>query len=88
VRICSNCALFGKHRGHDIREEPDVVAEITERTELLIEMYQIVEQLRCNPIQRSEVEQLSAEYRSKSKRLQALIKDKFSAMEAQLRVSQ
>lgn len=53
VRICSNCALFGKHRGHDIREEPDVVAEITERTELLIEMYQIVEQLRCNPIQRS-----------------------------------
>ena len=65
-----------------------MVAEITERTELLIEMYQIVEQLRCNPIQRSEVEQLSAEYRSKSKRLQALIKDKFSAMEAQLRVSQ
>ena len=38
-RICHNCALFGTHKGHDIRMEPEVVQEITARTECLIEMY-------------------------------------------------
>ena len=28
-RICSNCALFGAHKGHDIRMEAEVVNEIT-----------------------------------------------------------
>jgi hypothetical protein len=27
-RICSNCALFGYHRNHDIRMEPEVLQEI------------------------------------------------------------
>lgn len=42
-RICSNCALFGSHKNHDIRMEHEVVSEITTRTELLITMYQIIE---------------------------------------------
>lgn len=43
-RICSNCALFGNHRNHDIRMEQDVLDEINIRTECLMEMFQIVEQ--------------------------------------------
>ena len=39
VRICSNCGLFGDHKNHDIRNESDVVNEITIRTDLLIEMF-------------------------------------------------
>jgi hypothetical protein len=27
-RICSNCALFGKHKNHDVRMETDVIHEI------------------------------------------------------------
>jgi hypothetical protein len=42
-RICSNCALFGQHKPHDIRMEQDVLDEINTRTECLMEMYQIVE---------------------------------------------
>ena len=38
-RICSNCALFGAHKGHDIRMENEVVSEITLRTELLMQIY-------------------------------------------------
>jgi hypothetical protein len=38
-RICSNCALFGKHKPHDIRLEQDVLDEINIRTECLMEMY-------------------------------------------------
>lgn len=44
-RVCANCALFGEHKGHDVRMEHEVVAEITERTELLMTMYTIVEDL-------------------------------------------
>jgi hypothetical protein len=43
-RICSNCALFGNHKNHDIRMETEVVEEINIRTECLMEMYQIVAQ--------------------------------------------
>ena len=39
MRICSTCALFGQHKGHDVRMEQEVVNELTVRTELLIEMY-------------------------------------------------
>lgn len=38
-RICSNCALFGNHKNHDIRMEADVLTEIEVRTECLMEMY-------------------------------------------------
>ena len=43
-RICSNCALFGNHKHHDIRMEQDVLDEINIRTECLIEMFYIVAQ--------------------------------------------
>ena len=43
VRICSNCALFGKHKNHDVRMEADVMEEIRIRTECLIEMYDLIE---------------------------------------------
>lgn len=36
ARICTNCALFGQHKGHDVRMESEVVDEITVRTEVLI----------------------------------------------------
>ena len=42
MRICSTCALFGSHKGHDVRMEHEVVGELAVRTELLIQMYQIV----------------------------------------------
>ena len=38
-RICSNCALFGNHKPHDIRMEQDVLDEINLRTECLMEMF-------------------------------------------------
>lgn len=43
-RICSNCALFGAHKNHDVRMETEVLREIQLRTELLMEMYEIMEQ--------------------------------------------
>ena len=43
TRICSQCALFGKHRGHDVRMEEEVAKEISLKVEVLMEMYQAME---------------------------------------------
>ena len=39
MRICSTCALFGFHKGHDVRMADDVIKELDLRTEYLISMY-------------------------------------------------
>jgi hypothetical protein len=69
VRICSNCALFGSHKGHDIRMEPEVVGEIEYRTELLITMYQIVDDLGKNRIDQRQVEKLTKDFKLKQEKL-------------------
>ena len=38
-RICSNCALFGVHKGHDIKEETAVLEEIALRAEALTHLF-------------------------------------------------
>jgi len=50
MRICANCALFGSHKNHDIRQESDVVNEITLRTEMVIQMYEMMEHSTENRI--------------------------------------
>jgi hypothetical protein len=40
MRICSQCALFGQHKGHDVRMEDDVQKEISLKVEVIMEMYQ------------------------------------------------
>ena len=50
MRICTNCALFGSHKNHDIRMENEVVNEITLRTELLIQLFQLVQESSENRI--------------------------------------
>lgn len=39
-KICHNCALFGEHKGHDIREEDEAMKEVIVRTEVLMEMFE------------------------------------------------
>lgn len=63
MRICANCALFGDHKGHDVRMETEVINEITSRTELLMTMYQIVEDLGENKIDQRSVEKLDKEFK-------------------------
>ena len=43
VKICANCALFGRHKGHNVRAEDEVMREVTIRAECLLEMLQIIE---------------------------------------------
>lgn len=38
-RVCAQCALFGQHKGHDIRQEEDVVKEVALKVDVLMDMY-------------------------------------------------
>ena len=62
VRVCANCALFGEHKGHEVRQEDEVIDEITRTGELLMTMYQVVEDLGQNKINQSQVEKLSKDF--------------------------
>lgn len=42
-KICHNCALFGEHKGHDIKEFEEAMKEVVVRTELLMEMFEQIE---------------------------------------------
>ena len=38
-QVCHTCALFGAHKGHDVREHVETRNEVQLRTEVLMEMY-------------------------------------------------
>ena len=43
VKLCTNCALFGEHKSHDIRNEEDVFFELCTKAEILLETFEIID---------------------------------------------
>jgi hypothetical protein len=43
MRICTQCALFGDHKGHEVRLEEDIRQEIAIKVEVIMEMYKAME---------------------------------------------
>ena len=43
VKICTNCALFGDHKSHDIRNVEDVFLELCTKAEILLETFEIID---------------------------------------------
>lgn len=68
-RICSNCALFGNHKSHDIRMEQDVLEEINIRTECLMEMYQHLAQAATEKPDETQVNLIYDQFKVKSQEL-------------------
>lgn len=48
TRICTNCALFGMHKNHNIKPEQEVLIEITNRAESLCSLFQQISQNQKN----------------------------------------
>jgi hypothetical protein len=46
-RICSNCALFGEHKNHEIINEDEIYTEIFQNAEQLFESYQRLNRQIC-----------------------------------------
>ena len=64
-RTCSNCALFGAHKGHDVRPEQEVLDQINLRTECLMEMYQMMESGFAEKPNEMEVNSLNLNFKKK-----------------------
>lgn len=88
MRICSTCALFGAHKGHDVRMEHEVVGELAVRTELLIQMYQIVDDISQNRVDQAQVNQMNTEFRQKSNELRSNLKEKFNELKMILKIQE
>ena len=86
MRICSTCALFGQHKGHDVRMEHEVVNELTIRTELLIQMYQIVDDISKDRVDQVVVTQMAADFKKKSAELRGSLKEKFNELKTILKI--
>ena len=79
-RICASCALFGAHKGHDVRPEQEVIEQINLRTECLMEMYQMMETALSEKPNEKEVQSLTENFRQKAEEMRRSLKDKFKEM--------
>ena len=73
-RICSNCALFGNHRGHDIKEEAMVLDEINIRQEALSELYKLVHTSASTKPDEQLVSQINVTFKKKAVDLKKKLK--------------
>lgn len=77
VRIWTNWALFGDHKNHDIRQEDEVIKEIALRTELLIDIYELIEQNKNNLGDQKEIDDLYNQFMTKQIALKKHVANKF-----------
>lgn len=84
VRICTNWALFGTHKSHDIREEQELLQEITLRAELLLDIYQLIEQNRSNLGDQNDVDELYNQFMVKQISLKKDVTNKFKEINNEL----
>lgn len=65
IRICTSCALFADHKGCDYKQEEEVAAEIGMWTDLLLDIYELIEQNKANFGDEKETEELFNEFKKK-----------------------
>jgi hypothetical protein len=58
IKICTNCALFGEHKNHDIRNEDDVFLELCTKAEILLESFEIIDFSTENYEKREQVDKI------------------------------
>lgn len=87
-RVCAQCALFGIHRGHDVRQEEDVAKEISLKIEVLMDMYQAMHQ-QCIDMQASQAyERHYSLFKKRQQEIKTQIQDKFKEWRKQLRAAE
>ena len=86
-KVCANCALFGRHRGHEIKPIEEIVSDIASKAELLMEMLQLIEQSQKTVMGdniKSRMDQLYDRYCNKKIQLEAEIREGFSSLRKKL----
>lgn len=87
AKVCANCALFGRHRGHEIKPIEEIVNDIASKAELLMEMLQLIEQSQTTVMGdniKSRMDQLYDRYCEKKTQLEAEIREGFNSLRKRL----
>ena len=77
-RICTNCALFGTHKNHEIKTEEEVFREVGQRAESLIDIFSLIEMNQNKLFDQQFVDNLNAKLKSKYDELAKIISEKFN----------
>lgn len=87
VKICANCALFGRHKGHNVRAEDEVMREVTIRAECLLEMLQIIEHSQANVLDdqvNKQLEDLNQRYHTQKTETEEKLQHFFTEIHSKL----
>jgi hypothetical protein len=81
-KICTNCALFGLHKNHNLINEEDFIKEISLKTEVLIDLYELIDSnIHLFEKEMSEnLENILSENESRYENLRKNIHDAFSTI--------
>ena len=85
VRVCAHCALFGAHRGHDVKEETEVLQLIGEHTYQLAQMLDEMKSAQAELREPKYYWKFANDYRQKKELIKEHIQDEFRAWRKALR---
>lgn len=77
-KICTNCALFGSHKNHDIKSEGEIFKEITIRAEKLIDVLQELEKDEKDILEAKHLDEFRMKVNTKYNELSKSVREKFS----------
>ena len=77
-RICTNCALFGSHKNHEIKTEEEVYKEVGQRAESLIDIFSLIEMNQNKLFDEKFVDNLNSNLKNKYDELAKIISEKFN----------
>jgi len=87
VKVCAKCALFGGHKGHDIRPIEDIMSEIAMKADCLIDMLQIIEISQDNVMDETvkvRLDKLYEKYRARKQTLESELREGFAKLKAKI----
>lgn len=88
ARVCAECAIFGVHKGHDIRPLEEVMKDVTMRAECLIDMLQIIEKSQFSVMDdgiKSRLDTLYEHYCRRRLELEKDLRDGFQKLHKNLK---
>lgn len=77
LRICAHCALFSVHKNHEFKQEQEVINEISLKAEILITMFQGLEDEKNQLKDTSLFDEKYALFREQQDKVKIRIQDRF-----------
>ncbi|KRX08519.1 hypothetical protein PPERSA_13000 [Pseudocohnilembus persalinus] len=80
VKICTNCALFGQHKGHQVSTEEEILVKLTDKAEQAVIILSKMDSLRKELTEKQINQFLNSNIQEKKNQLEQQIKKKFQSL--------